>query len=130
MRALTEVTRWCGNSSRPSSRPNSCMTSSVEGWTVSPRKSRKKSACFSRTTTSTPARASRYPSIMPAGPPPTTQQVVRTDSIGRLHSVRLGLAATCYLQPLNLLNLFDLSFIGRRDQPALEFEGATYTFGD
>ena len=44
--------------------------------------------------------------------------------------MRLGLVATCYLQALNLLHLFDLSFIGRRDQPALEFEGAAYTFGD
>src|ERR1700692_92361 len=43
---------------------------------VSPRKSRKKSACFSRTRTSTPARASRKPSTMPAGPPPAMQQVV------------------------------------------------------
>ncbi len=31
---------------------------------------------------------------------------------------------------MNLLHLFDLSFIGRRDATALEFEGATYTFGD
>jgi malonyl-CoA/methylmalonyl-CoA synthetase len=31
---------------------------------------------------------------------------------------------------LNLLHLFDLSFIGRRDNTALEFQGATYTFGD
>ena len=35
---------------------------------VSPRKSRRKSACFSSTTTSTPARASRKPSIMPGRP--------------------------------------------------------------
>ena len=41
---------------------------------VSPRKSRRKSACFSSTSTSTPARASRKPSIMPAGPPPAMQQ--------------------------------------------------------
>ena len=34
--------------------------------------------CFSSTVTSTPARASRKPSIMPAGPPPTMQQVVAT----------------------------------------------------
>src|SRR5438874_5367198 len=46
------------------------MSSSVDGWIVSPRKSRKKSACFSSTATSTPARASKKPSIMPAGPPP------------------------------------------------------------
>src|SRR5215472_186995 len=44
---------------------------------VSPRKSRKKSPCFSRTRTSIPARASRYPSIIPAGPPPTIQHVPR-----------------------------------------------------
>src|SRR5579864_5286153 len=42
---------------------------------VSPRKSRRKSACFSRTRTSIPARANRYPSIIPAGPPPTMQHV-------------------------------------------------------
>ena len=35
-----------------------------------------------------------------------------------------------YLQLLNLTHLFDLSFQGRRDNPALEFEGATYTFAD
>src|SRR5882762_127590 len=52
------------------------MTSSVDGCTVSPRKSRRKSACFSRTITGTPARASRTPSIMPAGPPPAIQQRV------------------------------------------------------
>src|SRR6516165_357049 len=43
---------------------------------VSPRKSRRKSGCFSRTTTSTPARASRKPSIIRAGPPPAMQQPV------------------------------------------------------
>jgi malonyl-CoA/methylmalonyl-CoA synthetase len=31
---------------------------------------------------------------------------------------------------MNLLDLFDLSLIGRRDEPALEFEGATFTFGE
>src|ERR1700722_4524304 len=41
----------------------------------SPRKSRKKSLCFSSTMTSTPARARRNPSMTPAGPPPTMQQV-------------------------------------------------------
>src|SRR5215831_8506472 len=43
---------------------------------VSPRKSRRKSPCFSSTTTSMPARASSSPSIIPAGPPPTMQQRV------------------------------------------------------
>src|SRR5690242_848865 len=49
---------------------------------VSPRKSRRKSLCFSSTTTPTPARASRKPSIMPAGPPPAMQQVVWMVSVG------------------------------------------------
>jgi len=31
---------------------------------------------------------------------------------------------------LNLTNLFDLSFVGRRDAVALEFQNDTYTFGD
>jgi malonyl-CoA/methylmalonyl-CoA synthetase len=31
---------------------------------------------------------------------------------------------------LNLTQLFDLSFLGRRDHAALEFSGRTYTFGD
>jgi malonyl-CoA/methylmalonyl-CoA synthetase len=31
---------------------------------------------------------------------------------------------------LNLTNLFDLSFTGRRGRVALEFQGSTYTFGD
>ena len=31
---------------------------------------------------------------------------------------------------MNLTNLFDLSFHGRRDKIALEWQGATYTFGD
>jgi len=39
-------------------------------------KSRRKVGVFSSTTTSTPARASRKPSIIPAGPPPATQQSV------------------------------------------------------
>src|SRR6201996_8304436 len=31
---------------------------------------------------------------------------------------------------LNLLHLFDLSFTGRRDAIALEFQGIAYTFGE
>src|SRR5271155_4383945 len=31
---------------------------------------------------------------------------------------------------MNLNHLFALSFVGRRDEVALEFQGATYTFGD
>lgn len=31
---------------------------------------------------------------------------------------------------MNLTQLFDLSFVGRRDQPALEWSGREYTFGD
>src|SRR5215471_114801 len=48
---------------------------------VSPRKSRRKSLCFSSTTTSIPALASKRPSIMPAGPPPAIATVVEIDSI-------------------------------------------------
>src|SRR5712692_3753008 len=71
--ALSRGAFWCGIFSRSSRSPSSCMISSVEGWIVSPRKSRRKSACFSRTRTSTPARANSSPSIIPAGPPPATQ---------------------------------------------------------
>ena len=49
---------------------------------VSPRKSRKKSACFSSTTTFTPARARRKPSIIPAGPPPAMQHLVAIEVFG------------------------------------------------
>jgi malonyl-CoA/methylmalonyl-CoA synthetase len=31
---------------------------------------------------------------------------------------------------MNLLHLFDLSLVGRRDRAALEFDGCAYTFGD
>ena len=31
---------------------------------------------------------------------------------------------------MNLLHLFDLSLLARRDEPALEWEGRTYTFGE
>src|SRR5580692_8694035 len=31
---------------------------------------------------------------------------------------------------MNLLHLFDLSLVGRRDQTALEFDSRTYTFGE
>src|SRR5882724_8635092 len=58
---------------------------------VSPRKSRRKSACFSRTTTETPARARSNPSIMPAGPPPATTH------------------CTCMVAVYRLLNLDELS---------------------
>src|SRR4051794_34947709 len=70
-------TSWCGSARKASSRPSSCMICKVEGWIVSPRKSRRKSRCFSKTTTSTPARASRKPSMIPAGPPPAIAQAVR-----------------------------------------------------
>src|SRR5580658_141879 len=75
--ALELGTSLWGRRRNSSSRPSSWITSRVEGWIVSPRKSRRKSACFSSTTTSMPARASRKPSIIPAGPPPATQQLVR-----------------------------------------------------
>src|SRR6516225_5880594 len=49
---------------------------------VSPRKSRRKSPCFSSTTTSTQARASSNPNMSPHGPPPTMQQRVESCSAG------------------------------------------------
>lgn len=49
--------------------PMSSMIRIVVGCTVSPRKSRKKSPCFSRTTTLIPALASNRACISPAGPP-------------------------------------------------------------
>ena len=57
----------------------------VLACTVSPRKSRRKSACFSITVTSTPARPSSKPSIIPAGPPPAMQhRVLRRQRLGHL----------------------------------------------
>src|SRR5207245_11132986 len=85
--ALSRGAFWCGSFSRSASSPSSCMTSSVDGWIVSPRKSRIKSACFSSTSTSTPARAISSPSMIPAGPPPAMQHRTETLStaIGALH---------------------------------------------
>src|SRR5581483_8721944 len=61
------------------------MICRVDGWTVSPRKSRRKSACFSSTTVRMPARASNSPTIIPAGPPPATQHVIRRGSFGMIN---------------------------------------------
>jgi hypothetical protein len=61
------------------------------GWIVSPRKSRRKSACFSSTSTETPARASSNPSIMPAGPPPAIQQRTAISRSGMAASI-IGVA--------------------------------------
>nr|WP_266096522.1 hypothetical protein [Rubrobacter marinus] len=60
-----------------SARPRVSMISITTGCSVSPRNSRSKSGCASRSVTSTPLRASRSASTAPAGPPPTTQHVVR-----------------------------------------------------
>src|ERR1700729_857864 len=51
--------RWWGRARKASRIPSSYIRSRVEGWMVSPRKSRKKSLCFSRTVTSWPSRARR-----------------------------------------------------------------------
>ena len=67
---------------------------SVDGWTVSPRKSRRKSACFSSTWTSTPARASSRPSTIPAGPPPTTTHVAARHHLALLLLTVRRLAGT------------------------------------
>ena len=64
---------------------------------VSPRKSRRKSPCFSRTTTSMPARARRKPSTAPAGPHPAIAQVVAAGALtyGVCASSDKLLAASC-----------------------------------
>ena len=59
-----------------SAKPIWSRISIVEGWTVSPRNSRSKSLCISRSVTGTPRRARRRESMTPAGPPPTMQQEV------------------------------------------------------
>ena len=74
--APSSRTSSCGRARNSRSRPSSCRSSKVDGCTVSPRKSRRKSACFSSTTTDTPARARRSASMRPAGPPPAMQQRV------------------------------------------------------
>lgn len=70
--------RRCGTCANCCCKPSSSSRRSVLACTVSPRKSRRKSACFSITVTSIPARASSKPSITPAGPPPAITQVVRS----------------------------------------------------
>src|SRR5918996_168637 len=77
MSMVTRLSLVCGSRRNSSSQPSSATSSRVEGWTVSPRKSRRKSACFSSTTTSCPCRARSSPSIIPAGPPPAMQHLVR-----------------------------------------------------
>src|ERR1700704_1854369 len=96
-------TCWCGSFRNPSIRPNSSITCNVEGCTVSPRKSRKKSACFSSTSVSTPARPNRYPSIMPAGPPPTMQHLVwMMRRVARSAEVPASMILFAYLAPKTL----------------------------
>src|SRR4051812_25375645 len=71
-RSWARSTLLCGRARKRSRIPSWSRISMVDGWTVSPRKSRKKSACFSSTRTRQPARANSRPAIIPAGPPPTT----------------------------------------------------------
>ena len=56
---------------------------------MSPRKSRRKSPCFSSTVTSTPPRASSRPSTIPAGPPPTMAHVIDSGHESTLRSLDL-----------------------------------------
>ena len=55
----TRVILVCGRRNNSSTNPSSSMIRRVVGCTVSPRKSRRKSLCFSKTTTWIPARASK-----------------------------------------------------------------------
>ena len=72
----------CGSARNRSRSPSSPSRVTVDGWMVSPRKSRKKSACFSSTTTSMPARARTRPSIIPAGPAPAITHELCNGSMG------------------------------------------------
>jgi hypothetical protein len=65
-----------GSAAKRGNKPRSSRRRLVTGCTVSPRKSRWKSACFSNTVTSMPARASSSAATIPAGPPPAIAQVV------------------------------------------------------
>src|SRR4051794_6045912 len=99
-----DSTLRCGTAAISAPRPSSSIRVSVEGWTVSPRKSRRNVSCFSSTTTGTPALASSSPSTMPAGPPPTTQTVV---SIADLQSQRVMKSTHGEMLPPSLQKLLD-----------------------
>lgn len=79
---VTCSTRLCGMAANLGPSPNSSIRFSVLACTVSPRKSRRKSGCFSSTVTSIPARANSNASIIPAGPPPAMAHVVPCGSSG------------------------------------------------
>src|SRR5215212_4637431 len=81
---LRTCASWWGRPSSSSARPSSSNSRRVEGCRVSPRKSRRKSPCFSSTRTSTPERASSSPSMAPAGPQPAIQQVTRVAGDGSI----------------------------------------------
>src|SRR5207253_5628218 len=119
-RAVSRGAFWCGSFSRSSRSPSSCMTSSVEGWIVSPRKSRRKSACFSRTSTSTPARANSSPSMIPAGPPPTTQHRTETLSAA-MDPLRYPLSLVPAMQKGNLQEQHE-AIEGEEDSQASQAE--------
>ena len=72
-----------GQGCEPLPRPSSSSRRIVVGCTVSPRKSRRKSACFSSTVTSMPARANNSPGTIPAGPPPMIAHVVVSATVQR-----------------------------------------------
>ena len=59
--------------------------------------------------TSTPARASRKPSIMPAGPPPTMQQRVSVDSCA-------GSEEVTSISKCSLLGNLGLDELGEKDE--------------
>ena len=87
----------CGIRANSDANPSSSSRRRVLACTVSPRKSRRKSACFSMTVTSTPARASSSPSMIPAGPPPATMQVVFSSSAGTRPSSQINLKSNAVL---------------------------------
>ena len=61
----------------------------VEGWTVSPRKSRKKSACFSSTVTGHAGAGEQQPGHHPGRPAADDQDIATAiDSRPELHELR------------------------------------------
>jgi len=50
--------------------------------------------------------------------------------VGRRKRLAEAPAPLLYTGTLHLLNLFDLSLVGRRDAPALEFQDRSFTFGE
>jgi hypothetical protein len=77
--------------------------------------------CFSSTIVATPARASRNPSMIPAGPPPAMQQRVASVAVMRgLSSGPMGLVPS--LEAIQGRRAIRRDSAAWRDAPAVTFE--------